>query len=75
MHLMYHIGKDRQGRGEVGVVLLVSYIFGCAEFHRETGHVQLLSGSRSEQERTDREVVVEVCYGPPVLGKVVDVTY
>jgi len=35
--------------------------------------VQLLSGSRSKKEGTDREVVVEICCAPPVYGEVVGV--
>lgn len=35
--------------------------------------MQLLCGSRLEQEGTNREAVVEVCYGPPIRGEVVDV--
>lgn len=75
MHHMLHTGKHRQGSGGEGVVLSVRLIFGCAEPHSETGQVQLLSGSRLEQEGRDREVLAEICCGLSVQADLVVMIY
>lgn len=72
---MYQTGKHRQGSGGEGVVFSARLIFDCAEPHSETGHVQLMSASRLEQEGRDREVLVETCCGLSVQADVVVVTY
>lgn len=75
MHHMQCTGQHRQGRGREGVVFSVRLTFDCAEPHSETGYVQLLSGSRLEQEGRDREVLGEICWGRSVQADVVVVTY
>lgn len=75
VHRMHQTGKHRQGSGGEGAVFSVRLVFDCTEPHTETGHVQLLSASRWEQEGRDREILVEICCGLSVQADMVVVTH